>query len=90
MQPGEYGCVGRIIDKMSRCIFKGWDTATTDARDLALVQNLQATTTRDVKRVQDNNASMPGGEVLFNSLEVAQVSVLVVLSRVWGKIGSRR
>jgi SAM-dependent methyltransferase len=81
MQPGAHGCIGRILDRIVRCSFKKWDQATTDARDYGLVESLQAMTLRDRNQVQANNASLPANGVLFNSLEFAQVGVIVVLGK---------
>jgi hypothetical protein len=52
-----------------------------DARDYGLVESLQAMTLRDWNQVQANNASLPANGVLFNSLEFAQVGVIIVLGK---------
>jgi hypothetical protein len=63
----------------SRRSFPQWDHSTPDACDCARVECLQSMTLRDVERVQANNAFLPANGTLSESLEFAQVGVMMVL-----------
>jgi SAM-dependent methyltransferase len=81
VQNGTHCCIGRILDRALRRSFAQWDSATPDARNFALVESLQAMTLRDQERVQANNAFLPANGVLSESLEFAQVGVIMVLRK---------
>jgi hypothetical protein len=81
LQPGTYGCIGRVMDVLLRRRFQQWNQATPDARDFALVETLQAMTLRDQERVQAGNAYLPSNGILSESLEFPQVGVMMVLRK---------
>jgi hypothetical protein len=78
-QPRTYSYSSRVLDTAMRRSFLRLSNATLDARDYALVKDLQSITLYDLERVQSNNIFLPANGVQSESLEFPQVSVMMVL-----------
>jgi SAM-dependent methyltransferase len=78
-QPRSCGCSGRVLDIAVCRSLPQWGNLTPDARDYALVEELQAMTLCDVERVRSYNVFLPAHGVLSESMEFTQVSVMMVL-----------
>ncbi|EUC26823.1 Methyltransf-18 multi-domain protein [Pyrenophora tritici-repentis] len=81
--PRRYNCMGRTAEAYTSRIIKGWEGMGPQARDFALAKGLQDFVAKEQQSIafDDSLYSQAGGPIRGKSLDVAQVGVLLRLTK---------